>query len=605
MPTSLPAARRPASPQALKLVLGLVPGLVLMLALSACGAVRQPAAPKAEPMSSAAFGTYDYLQFQALSQEMARTAALSRTSPEAFARTLELQKAAAQAIDRVIARESTPSLFMDKAFLYWNPEQAAEARAILETGLRKFPEDSNLNSAVANAFLLENKLPEAAQVIDSYLSRHDNIVLRERLGQLFIDTDQPAKGLEVLRKIPAKERTNDAQYQIARAQARLNQRKAAIETLKKLTKDSPDYLEAWVELAFQQEMQKDYAAALGTYTKILALGETREDIRQRIENGGGEGREDIRLRVVGLELKLNNPEKALTVALEGSGSKAFVLSAALLFLSENYSAQASTLLDVLASSPPVPGEYFFYKAVIAQDGENNPVKALQFLDLVPQSDAHYSQALQFRIQLLYSLGRENEAVALMEQGLRLFPGQSRFPLLRAGYLIEKKRLPEAREVLEAALKLRPDDEDLLYQYGAALDRMDDRKTALAVMQRIVDRNPEHADALNYIGYTLVEENRELERALSLIRKADRLKPGNGYIVDSLAWANYRLGRLDEAWKQIQRSVSLAQDDPTMWEHYGDIARDVGQRAKAKKGYKNALKLKHESPERIQKKLKGL
>ncbi|MBU1039571.1 MAG: tetratricopeptide repeat protein [Proteobacteria bacterium] len=579
--------------------------LALVLALTACGAPRQTAAIRPEPMSSTASGTYDYLRFQALFQEMARTAALSRTSPEAFARTLELQKAAAQAIDRVIARESTPSLFMDKAFLYWNPEQAAEARAILEAGLSKYPEDSNLNSAVANAFLLENKLPEAAKVIDAYLSRHDNIVLRERLGQLFIDTDQPAKGLEVLRKIPAKERSNDAQYQIARAQARLNQRKAAIETLKKLTKASPDYLEAWVELAFQQEMEKDYAAALGTYTKILALGEAREDIRLRIENGGGEGREDIRLRVVGLELKLNNPEKALTVALDGSGSKAFVLSAALLFLSENYTAQASTLLDVLASTPPVPGEYFFYKAVIAQDGENNPVKALQFLDLVPQSDAHYSQALQFRIQLLYSLGRESEAVALMEQGIRLFPGQSRFPLLRAGYLMEKKRVAEAREVLETALKLRPDDEDLLYQYGAALDRMGDRKTALAVMQRIVDKNPEHADALNYIGYTLVEENRDLERALSLIRKADRLKPNNGYIVDSLAWAYYRLGRLEEAWKQIQRSVSLAQDDPTMWEHYGDIARDVGQRGKAKKGYKSALKLKHESPERIQKKFKGL
>ena len=309
--------------------------------------------------------------------------------------------------------------------------------------------------------------------------------------------------------------------------------------------------------------------------------------------------------MVGLELKLNSPDKALEAALAGSGSKAFVLSASLLFLSENYTAQASTLLDVLANSSPVPGEYFFYKAVIANDGENNPAKALQFLDLVPQSDAHYSQALQFRIQLLYTLGRELEAVELMEQGKSLFPGQSRFPLLHAGYLMEKKRLAEAREVLETALKARPEDEDLLYQFGAVLDRLGDRKTALGVMQRIVDRNPEHADALNYIGYTLVEEKRELERALSLIKKADKLKPDNGYIVDSLAWAYYRLGRLDEAWRQISRAVTLSQDDPTMWEHYGDIARDSGRRDKAVKGYKTALKLNHEAPERVQKKLKGL
>ena len=598
MPLSLPAAPRTAR----------IPGLLLVLALSlvcaACGAKRLDP-PRALPLTRGASSVYDYLEYQALYQQMVRTGALSRTSPEAFARTLELQKAASQAIDRVISREPTAALFMDKAFLYWNPEQAGEARKVLESGLRQFPDDYNLNAAVANAFLLENRLAEAAASISAYLAKHENVGLRERLGQLYIDTDQAEQGLEVLRKIPQKERSNDTQYQIARAEARLGHRKVAIESLKKLTRKAPDFLEAWVELAFQQEMEKDYAAALGTYAQILAIGETREEVRQRIENGGGEGREDIRLRVVGLELKLNNPDKALETALAGSGSKAFVLSASLLFLSENYTAQASTLLDVLANNSPVPGEYFFYKAVIANDGENNPAKALQFLDLVLQSDAHYSQALQFRIQLLYSLGREQEALGLMEEGKRLFPGQSRFPLLQAGYLMEKKRLPEAREVLETALKARPDDEDLLYQEGAVLDRLGERKSALAVMQRIIDKNPEHADALNYIGYTLVESGRDLERALSLIKKADKLKPGNGYIVDSLAWAYYRLGRLDEAWKQIQRAVSLAQDDPTMWEHYADIARDHGHRDKARKGYKNALKLKHEDPERVQKKLKGL
>ena len=598
MPPSLPADRRPARALALLLV------LALSLACAACGAVR-PEPVRILPVARGVGSSYDYLEFQALFQQMTRTAALSRTSPEAFARTLDLQKAAALAIDRVIQREPAPSLFMDKAFLYWNPEQAGEARKALEGGLRQFPDDYNLNAAMANAYLLENKQAEAASGISAYLAKHESTPLRERLGQLYIDTDQAEKGLEVLRKIPQKDRSNDAQYQMARAEARLGHRKIAIEALKKLVKKAPDFLEAWVELAFQQEMEKDYAAALGTYTQILSLGETREEIRQRIENGGGEGREDIRLRVVGLQLKLNNPDKALSTALAGSGSKAFVLSAALLLLSENYTAQASTLLDVLASTPPVPGEYFFYKAVIANDGENNPAKALQFLDLVPQSDAHYSQALQFRIQLLYALGREQEALELMDQGKRLFPGQSRFPLLQAGYLMEKKRLPEAREVLEASLQARPEDEDLLYQYGAVLDRLGERKPALVVMQRIVDKNPEHADALNYIGYTLVEESRDLERALGLIKKADKLKPNNGYIVDSLAWAYYRLGRLDEAWKQIQRAVALAQDDPTMWEHYGDIARDLGRRDKAKKGYQTALKLNHEAPERVQKKLKGL
>jgi tetratricopeptide (TPR) repeat protein len=523
-------------------------------------------------------------------------------SPEAFARTLEYQKLAAQALDRVIAKESAPSLYMDKAFLYWNQEQADEARRILSEGLAKYPDDYNLNASLANAYLLENNLQQAAAVLASYLEHNENAILRERLGQLYVDSEQPAKALETLKRIPAKERSAEAQFQMARAEARLGHRPAAVKALKKLVQDDPDHLEAWVELAFQQEMEKDYAAAVDTYTQILKLGQEREDIRQRIENGGGEGREDIRLRVVGLWLKLNNPDKALETALASSGSKSFILAASLLFLNENYSAQASTLLDVLASQPPVPGEYFFYKAVIAQDGENNPQKALQFLDLVPESDPHYSQALQFRIQLLYTMGREHEALELMSQGKKLFPGQSRFPLLEAGYLIEKKRLDEAKTVLEAALKDRPEDEDLLYQYGALLDRQGDRKTAIGIMKRIVAKNPDHADALNYIGYSMVEDGRDLERALSLIKKADKLKPENGYIVDSLAWAYFRLGKHEEAWKQIQRAVTLSSDDPTMWEHYGDIAKQIGRADKAKKGYQNALKFNHENPERIKKKL---
>ncbi|MDP2846878.1 MAG: tetratricopeptide repeat protein [Humidesulfovibrio sp.] len=576
--------------------------LVLAFSLCAACAPMTRQAPQPRPMTPGASATYDYLEYQALLQQMARTASVSRMSPEAFARTLDLQKAAAQALDRVIAREPSPSLYMDKAFLFWNPEQASEARAIVSAGLAKYPNDYNLNASLANAYLMENNLSEAAKVLSTYLAHQENTPLRERLGQLYVDSEQPGKALETLKRIPAKERSPEALFQLARAEARMGHRPAAIEALKKLVKQNPDHLEAWVEMAFQQELDKDYAAAVGTYTKILELGSTREDIRQRIENGGGEGREDIRLRVVALWLKLNNPDKALDAALASSGSKAFILAASLLFLNESYSAQASTLLDVLATQPPVPGEYFFYKAVIAHDGEGNPQKALQFLDLVPESDAHYSQALQFRIQLLYTLGREHEAVALMEQGKRLYPGQSRFPLLQAGYLIEKKRLDEARGVLELSLKDRPDDEDLLYQYGAVLDRQGDRKTAIGIMQKIVEKNPDHADALNYIGYSLVEDNRDLERALGLIRKADRLKPENGYIVDSLAWAYFRLGKLDEAWKHIQRAVNLSKDDPTMWEHYGDIARQSGRAAQAKKAYQNALKFNHEDPDRIKKKL---
>ena len=213
--------------------------LVAVLFCAACAPVRTSQSARPMPLTPAASATYDYLEYQALLQQMTRAAASARVSPEAFARTLDYQKAAAQALDRVIAKESAPSLYMDKAFLYWSPEQAGEARDILKTGLAKYPDDYNLNASLANAYLLENNIPEAAAALSSYLARHENPALRERLGQLYIDTDQAEKGLEVLRRIPSKERSTEAQFQIARGEARLGQRKAAIEYLKTEIREKP------------------------------------------------------------------------------------------------------------------------------------------------------------------------------------------------------------------------------------------------------------------------------------------------------------------------------------------------------------------------------
>jgi predicted Zn-dependent protease len=141
--------------------LGLRPALFLAMALCTACAPAQPRVQPPRPVAQAASSTYDYLEYQALLQQMSRTASTARLSPEAFARTLALQKAAARALDRVIARESAPSLYMDKAFLYWNPEQAGQARTILDQGLEKYPNDYNLNAALANAYLMENRLAEA------------------------------------------------------------------------------------------------------------------------------------------------------------------------------------------------------------------------------------------------------------------------------------------------------------------------------------------------------------------------------------------------------------------------------------------------------------
>ena len=94
---------------------------------------------------------------------------------------------------------------------------------------------------------------------------------------------------------------------------------------------------------------------------------------------------------------------------------------------------------------------------------------------------------------------------------------------------------------------------------------------MRVMERILTLEPGNPDALNFVGYALAEDGRDLDRALELISKALATNPESPYYIDSLAWVLFKRGEFKKAWTEIQRAVSKPSEDPAIWEHYGDIA----------------------------------
>jgi len=110
------------------------------------------------------------------------------------------------------------------------------------------------------------------------------------------------------------------------------------------------------------------------------------------------------------------------------------------------------------------------------------------------------------------------------------------------------------------------------------------------MEKIISLYPDYDPALNFVGYVLAEEGKDLNRAKLLIETALKMSPNNGYYLDSLAWVYFKLKELDKAWEYIQKAVSFTADDPTIWQHYGDIARSLNLKKEAIRGYKQSLKL---------------
>jgi tetratricopeptide (TPR) repeat protein len=156
-----------------------------------------------------------------------------------------------------------------------------------------------------------------------------------------------------------------------------------------------------------------------------------------------------------------------------------------------------------------------------------------------------------------------------------------------------ERYGRAADAATAALALYPDDVDLLFRQAASLEREKKVPESVAAFEKLLALRPEHAAALNYLGYMFADRNEQLDRALALVTKAVSIEPSNAAFLDSLGWIYFRLGRLDEAEKSLLTAKRLSPDDPTIEEHLGDLEEKRGNVAKARERWSRALALEPE------------
>jgi Flp pilus assembly protein TadD len=99
--------------------------------------------------------------------------------------------------------------------------------------------------------------------------------------------------------------------------------------------------------------------------------------------------------------------------------------------------------------------------------------------------------------------------------------------------------------------------------------------------------------LNYLGYSWIDKGLYLDRAQGMIEKAAKLRPNDGYIIDSLGWVHYRLGRFEAASRELERAVELRPEDPIINDHLGDAYWRVGRKREAAFQWNRSLTLNPE------------
>ena len=135
-----------------------------------------------------------------------------------------------------------------------------------------------------------------------------------------------------------------------------------------------------------------------------------------------------------------------------------------------------------------------------------------------------------------------------------------------------------------------------YYRGICEERSKQWSKAEADMRKALDLQPEQPHVLNYLGYSWIDQGINLDEGMKMIKRAVDQRPDDGYIVDSLGWAHYRIGNYEDAVKNLERAIDLKPEDPTINDHLGDAYWRIGRVLEAKFQWAHARDLKPEPDE---------
>jgi Flp pilus assembly protein TadD len=145
----------------------------------------------------------------------------------------------------------------------------------------------------------------------------------------------------------------------------------------------------------------------------------------------------------------------------------------------------------------------------------------------------------------------------------------------------------AYAVLKQALVEHPDTPDLLYDSAMVAEKLDRIDEAEASLRRVVELKPDDAQALNALGYTLVDRTPRTSEGLALIEKAHKLAPDDPFILDSMGWAYFRLGKLEDAETYLRRAMTQ-RPDAEIAAHLGEVLWKKGDQVRANEVWQSQL-----------------
>ncbi len=239
-----------------------------------------------------------------------------------------------------------------------------------------------------------------------------------------------------------------------------------------------------------------------------------------------------------------------------------------------------------------------------------PELAIKIYERVPPgSPLHRNAAIQMAANL-DSLERADDAQKHLEALIKQNPDDLEAIMALGNVLRGHKKFAECANVYSKGIATisKPEKANWIVFYfrGICYERSKQWAKAETDLKKALELFPDQPHVLNYLGYSWIDQGVKLDEGMEMIKKAVQQRPDDGYIVDSLGWAHYRLGNYEEATKQLERAIELKPEDPTINDHLGDAYWRVGRVLEAKFQWAHARDLKPDAEElpNIEEKLKS-
>ncbi len=454
-----------------------------------------------------------------------------------------------------------------------------KALAAAERWVELAPENSEAQQVVAIMYLRNGRVDDAVPYLERVRDTHAEQRYKGFMfvAQLLGREQDKKSALQAMSRVVEKHPEEaEALFAYAHLAMRAEQYTLAHQLLDKVEALRPDWSDAYLLRAKLYQAEEDIDAAVAAYRKAIAL--RPDDLEMRLSFA----------RMLVEERRLAQAREEFKRLEKRAPDNADVLFAlGLLALQAEQAEEAKRYFSrLIHNGQRIPDASFFLGRIVESEGKDQ--EALRWYRKVNGGNNYFEARLRIAI-LTARQGKVDDARALLQDLVVDNPAQEiRVLLVESDILRQDRRYEEAFEVLSRGLADYPDNPELLYAHAMAAERLGRIDVLERDLRKMLEADPDNAQVLNALGYTLADRTTRYDEAYRYIKQALELEPEDPAILDSMGWVLYRLGRHQEAIDYLRKALEKAKaGDAEIAAHLGEVLWVVGEEKEARKIWEKA------------------